>query len=144
MKKGFAVLLACLICLASCSAPTAPEKASSGIDSYMGEWQIYTNSEADGGAIGSVTFEKTGEDSISVAFADFIGGVDITGVKSARFTKAGIHIAESVETVQNHGEDIVLYFDFEQGEGLKESVVIDFIVPGDAPRHALESLYLFR
>ncbi len=144
MKKVFTVLLACLLCLAGCSAPTEPKQASFNFDSYMGTWQIYTNSKADGDAIGSVTFEKTGEDSISVAFADFIGGVDITGVKSARFTKEGIRIAESVETVQNHGEDIVLYFDFEQGEGLKESVVIDFIVPGDAPRHALESLYLFR
>lgn len=142
MKKVYTVLLACLICLASCSAPTAPEKASSGIDSYMGTWQIYTNSEADGGAIGSVTFEKTGEDSISVAFADFTGGVDITGVKNAKFTEDSV--AYGVETVKDDEREIVLHFNLTKDAAGKESVVIYFIEPDSEYSFALESLYLFR
>lgn len=144
MKKIVAILLVCVFCLGGCALYTPKPAQEEWLDGYMGTWKIYTNTEADGGTIGNVTFAKTGEDTISVEITDFIGGVDITGVKNAKFTKKDIRIAESVETVQNHGEDIALYFNFEQDENLKESVVIDFIIPGDEPRYALESLYLYR
>ena len=144
MKKVFTVLLACLICFAGCNAPTESKKESFNFDSYMGAWQIYTNSEADGDSIGTVTFAKTGEDTISVEIADFIGGVDITGVKNAQFAQKDIGIAHSLETVKVDDGEIVLYFNFEKDENLKESVVIDFIIPGNKPLYALESLYLIR
>ncbi len=144
MKKCLAILLMLVLCLGGCAGQTPPAEET-GKDAnlaYMGTWQIYTQPAKDGGAIGTVELAMSGEDAFSVEITDFVGGVDITGVKNAKLTEDGV--AKGEQTISDDGREIEMLLRFTEDDNSEKTIVLDFVEPNTEHYYALESLYLYR
>lgn len=141
MKKIFAIVLSLIFCFSGCAQLHTPALDTAETP-YMGEWKIYTQSEDKGDSIGTMKLTQTGVENFSIEVTDFTGGVDITQYKTAFKVTDGY--AASVETVENHGEQLVMQLFFAKTADGQDTIILDFANAAKSSQKLLESLYLYR
>ncbi len=141
MKKIFATVLVLVVCLSACAQLYTPSFDTAETP-YMGEWRIYTQPVDRGESIGKLHIVQSGEETFAIEITDFTGGVDITQYQTAFKVTDGF--AASRETVENHGEQLVMQLTFTIDANGEKTIVLDFANAAKSSQKLLESLYLYR